>query len=256
MMRRDQPEATKFGSTMTGSIPVVEYICHRRVPLLPLRRTDNTDIVRCEHSFRPDGTIFQSSPSFPRALRLPPTAFSALADCCSLPLFHLQHRYPMRNWRLSITGRHSFVYLFIYYIVAWVCSLRQIVLLISRKGAGNDVNERSLLLLFTQWSQGITANPALYHSCNFVGYDVFHQWISKEQASGRWKLSLMADRLIFSGMIPLFCTSMRREPVFLRAGIAGRLRLRNVTFNRAARLHGIARRRATKPERIGPLRIF
>lgn len=30
--------------------------------MLPPRRLDNTDIVRCEHSFRPDGTIFRTSP--------------------------------------------------------------------------------------------------------------------------------------------------------------------------------------------------
>lgn len=84
------------------------------VPLLPLRRTDNTDIVRCEHSFRPDGTIFQSSPSSPPRSPPPPPAFSALAaDCCSLPLFICNHRYPDEKLTTIHYGM-SFVCLFIY----------------------------------------------------------------------------------------------------------------------------------------------
>lgn len=50
-------------------IVVVEYLpC--TFPLPP-QRIDNTDIVRCEHSFRPDGTISRSSPRFFLAFSLP-----------------------------------------------------------------------------------------------------------------------------------------------------------------------------------------
>lgn len=56
------------------------------VPLLPLRRIDNTDIVQCEHSFRPDGMIFRSLLCF------------FFIRCWSLtPAFHLQNYYLMRN---------------------------------------------------------------------------------------------------------------------------------------------------------------
>lgn len=51
---------------------------------MPLRRTDNTDIVQCEHSFRPDGMIFQSStPLFLHSRRWSLT-----------PAFHLQELLP------------------------------------------------------------------------------------------------------------------------------------------------------------------
>lgn len=53
-------------------------VCGRRIfavlPLCQSRGIDNTDIVRCEHNFRPDGTIFPIvSPPFP----CPPLVFAS-----------------------------------------------------------------------------------------------------------------------------------------------------------------------------------
>lgn len=87
-------------------------ICHV-VPLLPLRRIDNTDIVQCEHSFRPDGMIFRSS------LRFFFTRYWSLT-----PAFHLQNYYSVRNRELLVRKCHLFTYVLVYY-VAWIDSLQK-----------------------------------------------------------------------------------------------------------------------------------
>lgn len=62
----------------------VARICHV-MPLLPLRRTDNADIVRCERSLRPDGTIS----------RLSSRAFSSLLLA---PAFNMSKRTHRRTY--------------------------------------------------------------------------------------------------------------------------------------------------------------
>ena len=66
----------------------------------PLRRTDNADIVRCERSLRPDGTIFRLSFSsaFSSSSSLLAPAFNT---CIHAPthVYKRKHTYGIEEWR-------------------------------------------------------------------------------------------------------------------------------------------------------------